>query len=45
METFARCIPMRVWRLNETGRPNSIKPLTIEYKRLVIDDTVKARNR
>ena len=36
----ARCIPMRVWRLNETGRPELDK-LTIEYNGLVIDDTVK----
>ena len=31
---------MRVWRLNETGRPELDK-LTIEYNGLVIDDTVK----
>lgn len=36
----ARCVPMRVWHLHETGRPDLDK-ITIEYNGLVIDDTVK----
>lgn len=36
----ARCIPVNVWLLNETGRPE-LDNITIEYNGLVIDDTVK----
>lgn len=36
----ARCIPIKVWLLNETGRP-ALDDITIEYNGLVVDDTVK----
>lgn len=36
----AKCIPVRVWRLHETGQ-HDLDKITIEYNGLVIDDTVK----
>lgn len=36
----AKCVPVKVWRLNETGRL-ALDKITIEYNGLVIDDTVK----
>ncbi len=36
----ARCIPVRIWRLHETGR-HELDNITIEYNGLVIDETIQ----
>lgn len=36
----AKCVPVKVWRLNETGR-SALDKITIEYNGLVIDDGVQ----